>query len=447
MHAPHHTTGEPESIAGPVETSRSQYASLGRPNRVFSVRCAGFADARGSKLASDSLLVQTTGPRSRRVLAIGSADEVRTHPAWVNATHLDLPGKVVAPALVNAHTHLDLTHIGPQPFGDGGFSAWIDMVRSGRLVEDDAVAESTKQGVAMLHKGGTVAVGDIVGTVNGAPSLAPVRVLDEAGMLGTAFLEFFALSEDGSPGVDRAIERSAEFQPATIGLGLQPHAPYSASPRAYQRARERGLPMCTHLAESMAERQVVAEGTGPMRDMLAGWGLWTDGVAAMFRQGRSPVLHLADYLEGLLAVHLNDLGDADIELLAKAGSRVAYCPRSSAYFGADGDFGLHRYRDLLAAGVPVALGTDSIINLPQDSVDTRGICVLDEARLLLERDGTDPVVLLEMLYTHAPAAVGLGLEAFRIDAGSELAGLMAVESGDVDPSRGLVTSTGMISFL
>lgn len=411
------------------------------------MRCAGFADARGSRQASDSLLAQTTGPRSRRVLAIGSADQVRTHPAWADATHLDLPGKVVAPALVNAHTHLDLTHIGPQPFGEGGFSAWIDMVRSGRLVEDDAIAESTRQGVAMLHKGGTVAVGDIVGTVNGAPSLAPVRVLDEAGMLGTAFLEFFALSEDGSPGVDRALERASELQPETIGLGLQPHAPYSASPRAYQRARERGLPVCTHLAESMAERQVVAEGAGPMRDMLAGWGLWTDGVAALFGQGRSPVRHLGDYLQDLLVVHLNDLGDEDIELLAKAGSRVAYCPRSSAYFGADAVFGPHRYRDLLAAGVPVALGTDSIINLPQQSVGTRGICVLDEARLLLERDGTEPGVLLEVLYTHGPSAVGLPVEAFRLDAGSEIAGLIAVEAGHADPALGMLASDGRISFL
>ncbi len=372
---------------------------------------------------------------------------MRTHPAWANATRLDLPGRVVAPALVNAHTHLDLTHIGPRPFGDGGFSAWIDMVRSGRLVEDDAIAESTRQGVAMLHKGGTVAVGDIVGTVNGAPSLAPVRVLDGAGVLGTAFLEFFALSEDGSPGVDLALERAGDIQPQTIGLGLQPHAPYSASPRAYRRARERGLPMCTHLAESMAERQVVAEGAGPMRDMLAGWGLWTDGVAALFGQGRSPVRHLADYLECLLVVHLNDLSDADIELLANAGSRVAYCPRSSAYFGADAVFGPHRYRDLLAAGVPVALGTDSVINLPQNSVDTRGICVLDEARLLLERDGTEPGVLLEMLYAHGPAAVGLPSGAFRMDAGAELAGLIAVEAGDADQARGLVASVGPISFL
>jgi cytosine/adenosine deaminase-related metal-dependent hydrolase len=184
-----------------------------------------------------------------------------------------------------------------------------------------------------------------------------------------------------------------------------------------------------------------------MRDMLAGWGLWTDAVAALFGQGHSPVRHLMDDLEGMLVVHLNDLGDADIELLAKAGSRVAYCPRSSAYFGADAVFGPHRYRDLLAAGVPVALGTDSVINLPPGSVATRGICVLDEARLLLDRDGTEPQVLLEMLYAHGPASVGLELGAFRMDAGADLAGLIAVEADGPDPARGLVASVGPISFL
>lgn len=381
------------------------------------------------------------------MLAIGSADEVRTHPAWASATHLELPGTVLAPALVNAHTHLDLTHIGPKPFGDGGFSAWIDMVRTGRHAMDDAIAESTRQGVAMLHKGGTVAVGDIAGSVMGAPSLAPARVLDEASFRGVSFLEFFALSPDGSPGLDRALERAAGFEPVNIRLGLEPHAPYSASPGAYRRARETGLPICTHLAESLAERDLVARGKGPIREMLAGLGHWSETIAGQFGRGRSPVTHLDELLAGVLAVHLNDLNDTDIERLASTGARAVYCPRASAYFGADAAFGSHRYRDLLAAGVPVALGTDSVINLPPDSVDTRGICVLDEARLLLERDGTEPGVLLEMLYTHGPVAVGLAAGAFLMDTGSELAGLIAVVSADADPARGLVASTGPISFL
>lgn len=380
-------------------------------------------------------------------MAVGTTDEVRTHPAWGPARKIDLPGRVVAPALTNAHAHLDLTHIGPQPIGEGGFAAWIDMVRRGRLTEDADIAESVRRGVGLLLRGGTLAVGDIAGSVGGAPSLAPARVLDEAGLAGISSLEFFALSPDGSPGLDRALERAGQFQPASaIRLGLEPHAPYSASPGAYRRARESGLPICTHLAESLAERELVANGSGPIADMLSGLGLWTPAVSAQFGHGRSPVAHLDGLLEGVLAVHLNDLNDEDIASLARSGARAAYCPRASTYFGAPETFGPHRYRDLLAAGVPVALGTDSVINLPPDGVATRGICVLDEARMLLERDGAPAGLLLEMLYRHAPGSVGLGPSV--VEAGAVLAGVICVAAdGQGDPAHGLLASTGPISFL
>ncbi|MEQ8316722.1 MAG: amidohydrolase family protein [Phycisphaerales bacterium] len=409
------------------------------------MRCAGIADARGTVRASDSLLVQTTGARSRRVLAIGTQDDVRDHPAWASAEHHELPGKVVAPALVNAHAHLDLTHIGPQPMGEGGFAAWIDMVRRGRLADDAAIAASVRSGVDMLLAGGTAAVGDIAGSVNGAPSLAPARVLDETGMSGVSYLEFFGLSADGSPGVDAALERAEAFNPESVRLGLSPHAPYSVSLGGYGRARGAGLPMCTHLAESPSERAMLGEATGPIRTFLEGLGQWTPEIAAQFGTGKSPVQFTAAVLEGVLTVHLNDLDEADIACLAQSGASAAYCPRASAYFGAPEAFGPHRYRDLLAAGVPVALGTDSVINLPAADIVPRGICVLDEARLLHHRDGTDPSSLLEMLYVHGPSILGLQEQLLRPD--SKVLGLIAVESHQGDAARALVVSQGPISFL
>lgn len=451
MDEPHYTTASDarreRASARPHESLGPHYAAGEPVSGVFAVRCAGIADARGTLEASDSLLVQTTGRFARRILAVGTTDELRTHPAWGSARKIDLPGRVVAPALTNAHTHLDLTHIGPQPMGEGGFAPWIDMVRRGRLAEDADIAESVRQGVGLLLRGGTLAVGDIAGSVGGAPSLAPAQVLDEGGLAGVSYLEFFALSPDGAPGLDRALERAGQFQPASnIRLGLEPHAPYSASPGAYGRARESGLPLCTHLAESLAERELVAGGAGPIADMLAGLGLWTGTVSAQFGGGRSPVAHLDGLLEGVLAVHLNDLSDEDIAVLARGGARAAYCPRASTYFGAPDAFGPHRYRDLLAAGVPVALGTDSVVNLPPDAVAARGISVLDEARLLLERDGVSAALLLEMLYRHCPEALGLAPP--MLEPGGEVLGLISVASGNgEDPARGLLASTGPISFL
>ncbi|MBY0261785.1 MAG: amidohydrolase family protein, partial [Phycisphaerales bacterium] len=142
----------------------------------------------------------------------------------------------------------------------------------------------------------------------------------------------------------------------------------------------------------------------------------------------------------LAVVHVNDATDAAIGLLAKTGASVVYCPRASAYFAAESRFGPHRYRDMLAAGIPVALGTDSIVNLPASAAATpaespqgRGISIFDEMRLLHARDGTDPFTLIQMATINGAKAIGLDPAAFSFASagkvGGEIQGVIGVEAG------------------
>ena len=115
--------------------------------------------------------------------------------------------------------------------------------------------------------------------------------------------------------------------------------------------------------------------------------------------------YLADALRAtpFIAAHLNYVEDRQLELLADWRTTVAYCPRASAYFGhPQPGRSPHRYRQMLEAGVNVALGTDSLICL-----DTPNrISVLDEMRFLYRRDGTDPMTLLRMATTAGAVALG-----------------------------------------
>ncbi len=193
----------------------------------------------------------------------------------------------------------------------------------------------------------------------------------------------------------------------------------------------RGLPLCTHLAETPEESQFIAQASGPIRAFLERLGVWDESVAAEIGHGRRPVEHLAGVLDTapFLAVHVNLASDADIETLARAATSVAYCPRASAYFGAERHFGPHRYRDMLDAGIDVCLGTDSIINLPGAAADpgAGGISVLDDMRFLFQRDGTDPAMLLSMGTVRGAKALGLDARSFTLAAGSVAAGLLAID--------------------
>jgi hypothetical protein len=112
-----------------------------------------------------------------------------------------------------------------------------------------------------------------------------------------------------------------------------------------------------HVAEDPAERRLLAHGDGPFAQVLGKLGTSPDELS----RARSPVALVAPSLHaGNLAVHCVDLDREDISLLARSGATVALCPRSNAYITGR----IPNLPGLLAAGVPLALGTDSLASSP-----------------------------------------------------------------------------------
>lgn len=385
-----------------------------------------------------------------RVLAVGSAAEVtaRARTLAGSIQTLDLPGVALLPGLVNAHAHLDLTHLGPQAHDpDEGFVAWVDRVRAGRAISDADIRASVEQGIRLSLAGGTVVVGDIAGAPNGQPSLVPLRTLRDSPLRGVSYLETFGIGAGEAAARARLgpiLDDLGAIRSAPgcerVRFGLQPHAPNTVGVEFFEHLAERaareGIPIATHLAETPEERAFIADASGPQVELLRRFGYWTDALAASLGRGQHPATHLERALEAapFTLAHLNDAPDGAIALLARTRAAVVYCPRASAYFAADRHFGPHRYRDLIDAGVPVALGTDSIINLPAESGDAAsgGIGVLGEMRLLIERDGLEPGMALAMGTTRGVEALDregsgwIGAGGVTLEAGSTPLGINGI---------------------
>lgn len=288
------------------------------------------------------------------------------------------------PGLVNAHCHLDLSSIGPRAYA-GDFVEWVSMVQRERARDEQELQSSVERGVRLAREGGTALVGDI----GGMGSQIPFRVLSRSELGGVSYVEFFGLGRNQKD----ACERMEEVAGAggAVRLGLQPHAPYSAGIEVYQRAadlaRRRGLPVCTHLAETRAEIEFTRHASGAMAELLRRIGKWDETICGA---GLHPIDAVADALAltPWTLAHVNYCEDRHLEMLARWGATVAYCPRASDYFGHSG----HRYQEMARAGVNVALGTDSIICLPT----AERISIWDEMRYLAQRDGADGEALLAM---------------------------------------------------
>jgi cytosine/adenosine deaminase-related metal-dependent hydrolase len=111
----------------------------------------------------------------------------------------------------------------------------------------------------------------------------------------------------------------------------------------------------------------------------------------------------------LLAVHAVQARDRDIHLLSKSHTPVAHCPRSNKELGV----GRMQLKKLLAAGVTVGLGTDSLASSPS-------LSMWDEMRYALRihrRDGMTARDILELATMGGAKALGMGSEIGSLEPG------------------------------
>jgi cytosine/adenosine deaminase-related metal-dependent hydrolase len=261
---------------------------------------------------------------------------------------------VLLPALVNAHLHLELSHLAGEVPGGAGLPAWIERfvwTRSAEHTRDPGPAMAAA--VASLGRAGVAAVGDV------SNSLASVAPLGEAGLAGTIFHEVFGVAPERFERArsDALAAERATSVPAGLAVRLSPHAVYSTS-HGHVVELLAGGPGSLHLAEDPAERAFVAEGRGGFAALVERMGRRAEDVAPRARS--AVALVAADLRPHHLAVHCVDLDDEDLAALRASGATVVLCPRSNAYIGC----GTPRLDALLAAGVPLALGTDSLASCP-----------------------------------------------------------------------------------
>lgn len=405
----------------------------------------GYADARVSGGGEAAILVEHGAGLACEILAIGGLEAVESHEGAKGAQRVRLAGQVVIPGLINAHTHLDLSHVGYLPFDRaGGFPAWAKQVLGVRRSDAAGIRASTERGIEMSLAGGVVAVGDICGVM----SEEPLKALRDSLLDGVGYIEFFGIGEHEQRGREYAAGFGGADEAGGIARGISPHAPYSVARSAFEAIagwEDQRVPIATHVAESLQEREFIARGTGDFLEVLGMIGAYDPDhpERTEFGWGKTPISHVLDALEGSTAptmlVHVNDCPDADLERVAEwcgEGDRrgVAFCARAHEYFEYEATLGPHRYREMLDAGIPVALGTDSVINLDLRTVGER-ITPLDDARLLYGRDGVDGRTLMRMM-TGTPAGL-LGLDARRFDLSlGATAGLVAVDVAGTDAQMG-----------
>jgi cytosine/adenosine deaminase-related metal-dependent hydrolase len=290
------------------------------------------------------------------VQAVGRFDELRER----SATLVHHEG-VLMPGVVNAHAHVELSHLAGRVPGGDGLVPWIR-----RLLAERALAPRTElhEAAQALASRGTVAVAEI------ANDGAALPALREAGLDVVHFDE--KIAPLGPP---------APTRPGATGT---PHATYTCGPEALRAlAHGAGGRIATiHVEEDPAEAMLLVEGDGPVVELLV-----DRGRAPLARAPRLRPIPWLDALgvlgPGTLLVHLTFADDASLRLAAERRAIAVLCPRSNCHITGR----LPPVQRIRTAGLRVALGSDSLASSP--SLDV----LADVA--VLARQGVDPWWLVE----------------------------------------------------
>lgn len=353
------------------------------------------------------------------VTAVGPVSD---RPREAIATEIDLGATILMPGFVNAHTHLELSHLEGAIPGGRGFVPWIeDQLRVRAERSPDEVPVAVRKAIADMQAAGTAAVADV------SNSLATVGPLRESGLHALVLHEILGFDPAKASHVLKQTKAARAALPPSpnpwVRIAVAAHAPHSISRELFALLMGDGGVKSIHVAESRPEDEFLRDGSGEWREFLDR----RVGPVSFDAPNATPVQYL-DALgvlkPGLLAVHCVRVDEADAKLLATRGAIAVLCPRSNEFLGN----GVPPLALLLGNGVSIALGTDSLASCP--SLD-----VLEDARLLARKFSRVPkAAILRALTRGGALALGFDdLGEIRPGASAALAAIAFDGSGPADP--------------
>jgi Cytosine deaminase and related metal-dependent hydrolases len=326
----------------------------------------------------------------------------------------ELTEHALIPGLVNAHTHAAMTLLRGLA-DDLPLRAWLKehiWPTEARWVSADFVHTGTLLAMAEMLKGGITCFNDMYFF----PEVT-ARAASACGMracLGLIAVEFpSAWAKNSDEYLAKGMALYEQYRNAgLIHTALAPHAPYTVSNEVLERIRvladQWELRVHIHLHETAAE----------VKESIQQFGM-----RPLARLNRLGLVSAS-----LLAVHMTQLEEAEIERIAEAGVYVIHCPESNLKL-ASGFCPIHK---LIKHGVQVAFGTDSAAS--NNDLDMFG--EMRTGALLAKAVAADAAALpavqaLRMATLNGAHALGIGEETGSLKPG-KAADICAVHLGGIE---------------
>lgn len=293
----------------------------------------------------------------------------------------DFPG-ILCPGFVNAHCHLELSHLrGAFPEGQGLISFLLSVIGH-RSADPTAIREAAREAEREMIAGGIVAVGDISNTTD------TLDLKKERQLRYHTFVECFGMAEavaEARLAASREVHR--QFTDAGLNASLTAHAPYSLSPLLMRLLGQEQGPASVHSQECADEDALFLGGPNGFHRLYSAPGLDANDIRPTGTRALPAWLPAFLGRERLLLVHNTFTNADDIRYVQEAGIAAFWClcPNANLYI----EKKMPPVDILRQAGCRLCLGTDSLSS-------NHALSILSEMRAIQEH------------YPHVPLAELLG---------------------------------------
>ena len=322
-------------------------------------------------------------------VADGKVESISEKPAY-QSTHSLGENKIILPAVVNAHTHLELSQLeSPLEVPSRSMSDWVTALLAFRRSPAYNAVQGIQQAACqpeLLES--TIAVADII---------PPTLEMADSGLMAAKgaplwlpFIELIGWRDNH----EHFTNKQGTF-PTRHTFGLSPHAPHTVCPTLLEQALNQNMPIAIHLAETLEELQLLRHHTGPLLERMRRADPEYNPQSVFIGKCPMDYLQLLSAAPHTLVIHGNYLDDDELRFLAahRETMSVVYCPRSHAYFRHTP----YPLQKMLAWGVRVLLGTDSLASVPN-------LNLVDEMQFILKNHPTIPAETIYHLGTWEGAS-------------------------------------------
>ena len=279
---------------------------------------------------------------------------------------------IIVPGFVNAHCHLELSHMAGRVCPGQGLVNFLSQVISERLTNKSLVQQAMVDADRQMLQNGIVAVGDI------SNNLASKPIKTGSPLYYHTFVEFFGFDPNKAGIVyEKALELLREFSP--LPASLAPHAPYSVSKallKLFRKNTEGYTGLTTmHNQESDEENKFYRYKTGKFLEFYEKLNIDISFFKPQARNSLQSLLPLFSSRQKILLVHntYTDLKDVFFASRFSRDIHWCFCPKANLYI----EGRLPRIEIFQHHNFNITIGTDSLASNDK-------LCILSELKVIKE---------------------------------------------------------------